>query len=183
VKSLSIETMVCERHLIPSQLQHSQFQLDIALPIGPIEMLRSPSRPQGVPDLAQAWRALQLIANNPLRYALPEVKDCSSLLKDWLSLFCQFGEASQHKRITSLNHASISHNFERYTLPGPIAWGRGVKATLDLNSHHHSDKGVLLFARILHHALSEYCELGQTLRMHVNVDGETFAQWEPISHV
>lgn len=183
VKSLSIEAMVCERHLIPNHLQHSQFQLDIALPIGPIEMLRSPSRPHGVPDLAQAWQALQLIANNPLRYALPEVSDCSSLLKDWLALFCQMGDASQHKRITSLNHASIGHNFERYTVPGPIAWGRGVQATLDLNSHHHSDKGAFLFARIMHHALSEYCELGQTLRMHLKVDGETLAQWGPISHV
>lgn len=183
VKSLSIEAMVCERHLIPNQLQHAQFQLDIALPIGPIEMLRSPSRPQGVPDLAQAWRALQLIANNPLRYALPEVRDCSALLKDWLSLFCQTSEISQHKRITSLSHASISHNFERYTTSGPIAWGRGVEATVDLNSHHHSDKGAFLFARIMHHALSEYCELGQTLRMHLKVDGETMARWGAISHV
>ncbi|WP_431223166.1 type VI secretion system baseplate subunit TssF [Serratia sp. L9] len=183
VKSLSIEAMVCERHLIPNQLQHAQFQLDIALPIGPIEMLRSPSRPQGVPDLAQAWQALQLIANNPLRYALPEVRDCSALLKDWLSLFCQTSEISQHKRITSLSHASISHNFERYTTSGPIAWGRGVEATVDLNSHHHSDKGAFLFARIMHHALSEYCELGQTLRMHLKVDGETVAHWGAIGHV
>lgn len=183
VKSLSIEAMVCERHLLPNQLQHSQFQLDIALPIGAVEMLRSPSRPQGVPDIAQAWRALQLIANNPLRYAQPEVSDCSGLLKDWLSLFCQPGDASHHKRITSLTHASISHNFERYTAPGPLAWVRGVEATLDLNSQHHSDKGTLLFARILHHALSEYCELGQSLRMRVKVDGEAVAHWGPISHV
>uniref|UniRef100_A0A182T653 Type VI secretion system baseplate subunit TssF n=1 Tax=Anopheles maculatus TaxID=74869 RepID=A0A182T653_9DIPT len=183
VKSLSIEAMVCERHLIPNQLQHAQFQLDIALPIGAVEMLRSPSRPQGVPDIAQAWRALQLIANNPLRYALPEVSDCSGLLKDWLSLFCPPGEASQYKRITSLNHASISHNFERYTAPGPLAWVRGAEVTLDLNSQHHSDKGVLLFARILHHALSEYGELGQSLRMSVKVDGEAVSHWEPISHV
>ncbi|WON77457.1 type VI secretion system baseplate subunit TssF [Serratia sp. UGAL515B_01] len=183
VKSLSVEAMVCDRYLIPSQLQQLQFQLDVALPIGPIEMLRSPSRPQGVPDIAQAWQALQLLANNPLRYARPEVADCSALLKDWLSLFCQSGEISQHKRITSLSHASINHTFERYTVPGPIAWGRGVEVTIDLSSHHHSDKGAFLFARVMHHALSEYCELGQNLRMHLKVDGETFAQWEPISHV
>lgn len=183
VKSLSIAAMVCERHLIPSQLQQPQCQLDIALPVGPIEILRSPSRPQGVPDLALAWQALQLIATNPLRYALPEVKDCSALLKDWLALFCQSADASQHKRVTSLTHANIAHNFERHTLPGPIAWTRGVEITLDLNSHHHSDKGAFLFARLIHHALAEYCELGQTLRMHLKVDGETFTQWGPISHV
>lgn len=125
VKSLSIEAMVCERHLIPSQLQHPEFKLEIALPVGQIEMLRHPAKPQGVPNIDQAWRALQLIANNPLRYALPDVTDCSPLLKDWLSIFCQHEEASQHKRITSLTHASVAHNFERHTAPGPIAWSRG----------------------------------------------------------
>ncbi len=79
--------MVCERHLIPSQLQHPEFKLEIALPVGQIEMLRHPAKPQGVPNIDQAWRALQLIANNPLRYALPDVTDCSPLLKDWLSIF------------------------------------------------------------------------------------------------
>ncbi len=182
VKSLSIEAMVCERHLIPSQLQHPEFKLEIALPVGQIEMLRHPAKPQGVPNIDQAWRALQLIANNPLRYALPDVTDCSPLLKDWLSIFCQHEEASQHKRITSLTHASVAHNFERHTAPGPIAWSRGVEATLDFNSSHHSDKGAFLFARILHHALSEYCELGQTLRLHMQVDGETFAKWGPVNY-
>ncbi|NBJ36720.1 type VI secretion system baseplate subunit TssF [Serratia fonticola] len=183
VKSLSIAAMVCERHLIPNQLQQPQCQLDIALPVGPIEMVRFPSQPQGVPDLDQAWQALQLMACNPLRYALPEVKDCSALLKSWLSLFCQSTDASQHKRISSLTHSSIRHNFERHTVPGPVAWTRGVEATLDLSSHNHSDKGSFLFARLIHHALAEYCELGQTLRMHLKVDGETFANWGPICHV
>ncbi|MFW0766431.1 type VI secretion system baseplate subunit TssF [Trabulsiella odontotermitis] len=183
VKSLSIEAMVCDRHLIPSQLQQPDFHLESALPIRRIEMLRHPSRPQGVPDIAQAWKALQLLANNPLRYALPEIADCSSLIRDWLSLFSQPNDATHHRRITSLNHACIEHNFERSLLPGPIAWIRGVQATLDLHSHHHSDKGAFLFARIIHHALAEYCELGQTLRMIVTLDGEPLTKWGPITHV
>jgi len=182
VKSLSIEAMVCERHLVPSQLQQPEFQLEIALPVGQIEMLRQPSKPQGVPDMAQAWQALQLIANNPLRYALPEITDCSPLLKDWLSLFCQPEEVNQYKRITSLIHASMAHKFERHAVAGPIAWSRGVEATLNFSSSHHSDKGAFLFARILHHALSEYCELGQTLRMQMQLDGETFAEWGPVRY-
>ncbi|MFV8800597.1 type VI secretion system baseplate subunit TssF [Yersinia sp. LJYL362] len=182
VKSLSIEAMVCERHLVPSQLQQPEFQLEVALPVGQVEMLRHPTKPQGVPNMAQAWQALQLIANNPLRYALPEIADCSPMLKDWLSLFCLPEEANQYKRITSLIHANMVHNFERHAAPGPIAWGRGVEATLNFSSSHHSDKGAFLFARILHHALSEYCELGQTLRMHMQLDGETFAKWGPVSY-
>jgi len=132
--------------------------------------------------MAQAWQALQLIANNPLRYALPEITDCSPLLKDWLSLFCQPEEVNQYKRITSLIHASMAHKFERHAVAGPIAWSRGVEATLNFSSSHHSDKGAFLFARILHHALSEYCELGQTLRMQMQLDGETFAEWGPVRY-
>ncbi|MBW7984132.1 type VI secretion system baseplate subunit TssF [Enterobacillus tribolii] len=183
IKALSIEAMVCDRHLIPGQLQQPHFQLENALPVRQIETLRHPSRPQGVPDIAQAWKALQLLANNPLRYALPEVSDCSLMLRDWLSLFCQVHETSQYKRVTSLSHANIRHKFERNPLPGPIAWIRGAQATIDLHSSHHSDKGAFLFARIIHHALAEYCELGQTLQMDVKLDGEPFASWGAIRHV
>lgn len=180
VKALAIEAMVCDRFLIPAQLELPRFQLANALPVRHIETLRHPSPPQGVPDLAQAWKLLQLLASNPLRHALPEVKDCSALLRDWLSLFCQPQETSQHKRITSLYHATVAHNFERSRLPGPIAWIRGAEATINLRAANHSDKGAFLFARLIHHALAEYCELGQTLRMNVLLDGEPWAAWGPI---
>lgn len=180
VKALSIEAMVCDRFLNPGQLQQPRFQLESALPVRQIETLRHPSRPQGVPDIAQAWKLLQLLASNPLRHAKPEVADCSALIRDWLSLFCLPQEASQYKRVTSLSHASIEHNFERSSLAGPIAWIRGVAATVDIRNSHHSDKGAFLFARLLHHALAEYCELGQTLRMNVLLDGEPFASWGPV---
>ncbi len=180
VKALSIEAMVCDRFLVPSQLQQPRFHLEQALPVRQIETLRHPSRPQGVPDIAQSWKLLQLLASNPLRYARPEVEDCSSLIRDWLSLFCLPQEASHYKRVTSLTHACIEHKFERSQEPGPIAWIRGVQATMDIRNSHHSDKGAFLFARVLHHALAQYCELGQTLRMNVLLDGEPMASWEPV---
>ena len=180
VTSLAIEAMVCDRSLIPSRLQQPAFHAGTMLPVRQIEMLRHPSSPGDLPALSQAWKALQLLACNPLRYALPAVPDIAELLQEWLSLFCQPAARSQHKRITSIRHAAVAHNFERSPLPGPIAWSRGVEVTLDLLGSHHSDQGALLFARILHHALAEYCELGQSLRMHVRVDGETAAHWGPL---
>ncbi|QXO66247.1 type VI secretion system baseplate subunit TssF [Morganella morganii] len=180
VRSLSIEALVCDRHLDPSRLQQPVFRPDTALPVGPVEILRTPSRPQGVPCSTQAWKVLQLLSVNPLRYALPDFPDNSQLLREWLSLFCPPDDSRQQRRIDSLRHAVIAHRFECNPLPGPLAWSRGAEITIDLRGNHHSDRGAWLFARILHHALAEYCELGQTLRMQLNVDSEPLAQWEPI---
>lgn len=179
IKSLSIEAMVCDRLLDPSRLQQPRIQLDSALPVGPTEILRAPSRPQGVPGSAEAWKVLQLLSVNPLRYALPDFPDNTVLLKEWLSLFCPPDDNRQQRRIESLRRSCVTHRFECNPLPGPIAWSRGAEITVDLQANHHSDKGAWLFARILHHALAEYCELGQTLRMQLNIDGEQLAQWEP----
>lgn len=180
VKALSIEAMVCDRYLVPSRLQQPYFQPDVTLPVRQIEMLRHPSSPYGVPARALAWKVLPLLACNPLRYALPEVPDNAELLRTWLSLFTQSADRIQQQRIASISHASVAHRFERNPQPGPVAWSRGAEVTLDLSGNHHSDGGALLFARILHHALADYCELGQSLRMQVRIDGETRAQWGPL---
>lgn len=182
VRSLVIQAMVCDRHLVPSTLQQPIFQLDTALPVRRLEMLRHPSNPRPVPDISLAWQALRILGDNPLRHAFPHVDNCAPLLRDWLTLFCQSQDTRQEKRIASLTLAKIEHHFERYRGPGPIAWIRGAKATLNLRSDHHADQGAFLFGYLLHQALSHYCELGQSLRLNLSVDGEPYARWEPIRH-
>lgn len=184
VTGLSVVAMVCDRHLRPEYLQAPVMQASIALPVRQTTLLRIPSPPRAVPDIRQAWQAVQLMAVNPLRYANPDVSDCSALLRQWLMLFAWQDDASQHKRIASLTEAEFSHCFERNPGPGPIAWNRGVKARLNIQADHHSDQGAFLFGRLLHYALAEYGQLNQTLRMALHIDGEArVAEWGPIDDV
>ena len=102
ITSLSVEALVCERHLVPAHLQQPHFQLETAMPIHQVEIVRYPSNPVAVPNISQAWQAIQMLASNPLRHARPDVQDCSALLRDWLSLFCHQDDSSQRKRIASI---------------------------------------------------------------------------------
>lgn len=180
VAALSLTAMVSDGHLRPEQLQNPTLQTEIALPMEKTTLLRMPSLPRPVPDIRQAWQAVQLIAVNPLRYAKPDVRDCAALLRQWLSLFAWQGDVRQRKRIASLAEASFSHCFEQYLGPGPIAWNRGVKAHLDIHADHHADQGGFLFGLLLHYALSEYCQLNQTLRTTLHIDAQPVAEWGPI---
>jgi len=179
IDALMIDALVCDRHLVPGRLQNPQFQLEVALPVQNVEMLRAPSQPKAAPEMAQVWQAVQMLAVNPLHHALPEVADCAGLLRDWLSLFCHPQDSGQLKRIASVHQAQVRHCFERYQGGGPIAWVRGAEVVVNLAENHHADQGAFLFGKVLHHALTQYCELNQTLRMQLRLDGEPYAQWGP----
>ena len=182
VKSLSVNAMICDRHLFPEQLQNPVFHAEVALPVKQIGLLRPPSLPRPVPDISLVWQAVQMVSVNPLRYARPQVVNAAALLRSWLTLFAWPDDVSHSKRIASLAEAEFLHCFEHYRGAGPIAWNRGVAARLNLRGDHHADQGAFLFGRIVHYALSEYCQLNQTLRMSLNIDGESAAQWGPLGN-
>lgn len=180
IKALLVEARVCERHLLPEGLQQPVFQLEQTLPVHEIAIVRSPSLPQAVPAPDKNWQALQLLAVNPLHYTRPRVADCTALLRDWLTLFADPLQSVHQRRLDSINQASIVHRFERYRGPGPLAWTRGAEITLDLRRDHHADQGAVVFAAVLHRALSQYCELNQSLRMTLSLDGEPQVCWEHV---
>ncbi|HEI8864701.1 type VI secretion system baseplate subunit TssF [Serratia sp. AKBS12] len=180
VIALSVVAMVSDGQLRPEHLQQPTLQTGIALPMRQTTLLRMPSSPRPVPDMRQAWQAVQLMAVNPLRYAKPDVNDCAALLRQWLSLFSWQEDASQRKRIASLAEATFSHSFEQHQGPGPIAWNRGMKACLNIHADHHADQGGFLFGLLLHYALSEYCQLNQTLRTTLHMDTQPVAEWGPV---
>lgn len=178
LKALAVEALVCERHLIPAGLQQPVFQLQQTLPVHQTEIIRHPSSPQAVPPADKSWQALQLLAVNPLHYARPQVADCSALLKEWLMLFADPLQPTHQRRLDSIEHSAIGHRFERYRGAGPLAWTRGAEIALNLRRDHHADHGAVVFAAVIHHALSQYCELSQTLRMTLSLDGEPQISWE-----
>ncbi|KOC88569.1 type VI secretion system baseplate subunit TssF [Winslowiella iniecta] len=180
VKTLSVNALICDRHLFPEQLQNPVFHAELALPVKQISLLRPPSIPRPVPDISLVWQAVQMVSVNPLRYARPQVANSAALLRNWLTLFSWPGDVSHSKRIASLSDVEFSHCFEHYCGAGPIAWNLGVTARLNLRGDHHADQGAFLFGRIIHYALSEYCQLNQTLRMALDINGEPTAQWGPL---
>lgn len=182
IDSLSIEALVCERHLVPSHLQQPKFHLQNSVPVHKVEILRHPSNPVPVPNLDQVWKAIQIVSINPLRYAKPEIKDFSNLLRDLLYLFSYRDDTSQKKRISSIKTASVEHHFERYQGKGPLAWVRGAELTINLNSSHHSDNGAFVFGKILHNALSYYGDLNQIVSMKLMIDDDLYAHWGAIYH-
>ncbi|MEW5561983.1 type VI secretion system baseplate subunit TssF [Enterobacter asburiae] len=179
ISTLSVTAMVCDRFLRPEQLQQPTVQAEVMLPVTETTLLRMPSMARPAPEMHQAWQAIQLVSVNPLRYTAPEVANCAMLLRHWLSLFAWSDDASQRRRISSLDEAVFSHCFEHDAGPGPITWTRGVQARLNVKADHHADHGAFLFGHLLHHALADYCQLNQTLRTSLAVNGEVKAEWGP----
>lgn len=170
IGNLSINALVCDRHFNPALLQSPQLTFDVALPIDQIELLRHPTTPVKTPNISLAWQVLQRLSVNPLSYTKDQIENNVEMFRDWLMLFADKDNPSHMKRILSLTKVAISHYFERYSGAGPIAWTRGISAELNLKSEYHSDNGVFLFGRILHYALSKYCEFNQSMKVDLYID-------------
>ncbi|WP_336768925.1 type VI secretion system baseplate subunit TssF [Pantoea endophytica] len=179
VTTLSVTAKVSDRHLRPEQLKKPSVQVETVIPARQT-LLRMPSIPRPLPDADRAWQAIQMMSVNPLRYTRAEVSNCAQLIRHWLTLFAWPGDASQRRRIAGLDEAAFVPCFEHDTRPGPIAWNRGLKAHLNVQADHHADQGAFLFGHLLHYALTEYCQLNQTLRTTFSIDGETVAEWGPV---
>ncbi|QRN40878.1 MAG: type VI secretion system baseplate subunit TssF [Neisseriaceae bacterium] len=171
LSSLSVVAYVFDRNLNPKLLQSPSLSLEKSLPILGIELLYAPSRPVDFPDINLAWNALQILSDSPFNYTKGRVNNCARFIKNWLYFFANSKELSQISRIESISEVIFEHCYTRYYGKGPITWARGIEATLNILSRNHSDKGALLFGTVLYHALSEYCNLNQSLLMNLNIDG------------
>lgn len=180
IRTLLVDAMVCERHLYPDRLQQPQWVLEQSMPVCAITTVRHPSRPHPAPPAEMNWRALQLLNVNPLHYCLPDVTDCSGLLRQWLLLFTDARSSAQRKQVNSIHQASVSHHFERWRGKGPLCWIRGSSVSLELAQQNHPDEGALLFGWIVWHALSQYGELNHCLSLTLKLDGELLTRQEAV---
>ncbi|MDR3434562.1 MAG: type VI secretion system baseplate subunit TssF [Rouxiella aceris] len=180
LQTLSADAVVIDRNFSPQDLSRPVLKFEHSFPVTGVELLRQPTRPRPLPDMEQSWQAIQALSINPLNSNKANTRDCSALLRNWLSLFAQHSDASQRKRVDSITAATMQQCFEVQHAAGPMCWTRGTVAEINIDPRHHADQGSFLFSKILHYALSEYCQLNQTLRIKLNIDNEFFAEWGPI---
>lgn len=176
IKAFAVEALVCERHLRPEHLQRPHVELERSMPIKDVILTLHPSAPQAPPAKIKSWHALQMLNVNPLHYAESEVENCADLLREWLSLFVNEQNPAQTKQLSSIRRATITHHFERWQGAGPLSWTRGTRLSLDIAPQDHADQGAFMFAYMVFHALTDYCELNQRLSFTLTLDGERFME-------
>jgi type VI secretion system protein ImpG len=163
LRQLSIETLCTNRDLVlqmPLGAGSSDFTLDVAAPVAAVRSLAGPSRPYApLVDGAMAWRAVSHLSLNYLSLVDANKTEGATALRELLDLYAAAGGATARRQIDGLRSVAVRPVVRRLPAPGPIAFGRGLEITLELDELAYEGASAFLFGAVLERFLARHASI------------------------
>lgn len=160
LRQLGVDTLCTNRDLpltMPLGGPRTDFTLDSAAPVRAVRCLDGPSAP--APSHAEgetAWRLVSHLSLNYLSLVDDDRQQGAAALKDLLRLYCNAGDANAEHQIDALRALSCEPIARRLPVPGPIAFGRGLQITLELDDAAFEGLGVFVLGAVLEQFFARY---------------------------
>ncbi len=137
LRQLSVHAFCTNRDLVllmPIGTGKSDFSLDVAAPVVSIRVVSGPSRPHApLADGAIAWRAINHLALNYLSLIDASPQEGAMTLRGLLELYAPPADVSARRQIEGIRSVSVSPVVRRLPARGPLAFGRGLGITLEVD--------------------------------------------------
>jgi type VI secretion system protein ImpG len=137
LRQLSIRTQCTNRDLVlqmPVGMGSSDLTLDVAAPVASIRVLNGPSRPYApLADGSVSWRAVSHLSLNYLSLVQSTREEGAAALRDLLELYAAGADASAMRQIEGIRSVNVGRVVRRLRGPGPLAFGRGLEITLQID--------------------------------------------------
>ena len=137
LRQLAIRTQCTNRDLVlqmPVGTGSSDLTLDVAAPVSSIRVLSGPSRPYApLADGAVSWRAVSHLSQNYLSLVQSTREEGAAALRDLLELYAASADASAMRQIEGIRSVNVGRVVRRLRGPGPLAFGRGLEITLQVD--------------------------------------------------
>lgn len=165
LKQLSVQTLCTNRDLplqMPVGRGRTDFTLDISAPVEAVRCVAGPTRPQ--PSQAHAhgevaWRLINHLSLNYLSLIDSDDRQGAAALREMLSLYGNLAEAGVKKQIEGVKSVRAEQVTRRIPVPGPIAFGRGLEITLELDEAAFEGTGVFLLGSIMEQFFARYVSI------------------------
>jgi type VI secretion system protein ImpG len=163
---------------------NTDFVLDEAAPLAAIRLLKGPSRPIApLADGALTWRMITQLSLNYLALIEGRTRlgdEGPIVLSELLHLYVRSGDASAQRQIEGLRRIQAKPAVTRLPMRGPIAFGRGVQVSIEVDELAFEGASAFLFGSVMEHFLARHVSLNSyvatTLRSPQR--GEV-ARWKP----
>ncbi len=153
LRQLSIQTLCTNRDLVlqmPVGLGTGDLSLDVAAPVTSIRVVAGPSRPYApLADGAVAWRAISHLSLNYLSLAQSTAEEGAAALRDLLELYSASTDVSARRQIEGIRSVKVGRIVRRLRAPGPLAFGRGLEITLQIDELAFEGASAYLFGAVL----------------------------------
>jgi len=163
LRQLSIRTLCTNRDLVlqmPVGVGKSDLFLDIAAPVAAIRVVSGPSRPYAaLADGAVSWRAISHLSLNYLSLVNSTPEQGATALRELLQLYAPTADGSARKQIDGLRSVRVERVVRRLPPPGPLAFGRGLEITLEVDELAFEGAGAYLLAAVLDQYFARYVSI------------------------
>jgi type VI secretion system protein ImpG len=163
LRQLSVQALCTNRDLVlhmPTGLGQSDFSLNIAAPVTSVRTISGPSRPySAIADRAIAWRAISHLSLNYLSLVNASGPQAAGALRDLLELYATTTDVSARRQIEGIQSVNVRRVVRRLPTRGPIAFGRGLEITVDVDEMAFEGGSAFLLGAVLERHFARYVSL------------------------
>jgi type VI secretion system protein ImpG len=163
LRQLSVRATCTNRDLVlqmPVGLGQTDFSLNIAAPVTSVRVISGPSRPySAVADGAVAWRAISHLSLNYLSLVNASGEQGASALRDLLELYATTTDVSTRRQIEGIRSVNVNRVVRRLPSRGPIAFGRGLEVTVEVDEMAFSGGSAFLLGAVLDRYFARYVSI------------------------
>jgi type VI secretion system protein ImpG len=163
LRQLSIQALCTNRDLpllMPIGLGKSDLSLNIAAPVASIRIITGPTRPApALADGAVAWRAISHLALNYLSLVNTTPQEGAAALRELLELYAASAEISAKRQVEGIRSVKVDRVVRRLPASGPIAFGRGLEITLEVDELAFEGGSAYLLGAVLDQYFARYVSI------------------------
>lgn len=169
LSQLAVSVMATNRDLplhMPLGRGHTDFSLDIGLPLVGIRCRSGPSKPRPAwPEGETSWRLISHLSLNYLSLVDSDPRQGAAALRELLALYGDIAEPHVRKQIDGVRHVNVKTNTARMPVRGPVAFGRGLEVTLELDEAAFEGGSLFLLGAVLERFIARYASINSFTQM------------------
>jgi type VI secretion system protein ImpG len=184
LRQLAVQALVTNRDL-PLLLpmgRDNDFDCIDAFPAQRVRLVRGPSRPVS-PVIGQGlgWRVIDHLALNYLSLADSTPEQGAAALREMLMLHASHADETRQAQVRGLLSVRSRPVARRLPLAGPIAFGRGLEVTLEVDRNAFHGHSAFLFGAVMARYLARHVEVNHFVETVLRAAGRgEIMRWRPL---
>lgn len=163
LRQLGVDTLCTNRDLpllMPLGGGQSDFTLERGAPVEAVRCVAGPTRPRAPYGQGEAaWRLISHLSLNYLSLVDTDEREGAVALRSLLSLYADARDADAIRQIEGLRSVRSAPIVRRIPHAGPIAVGRGLEVTVELDETAFEGGGIFLLGAVLDRFFARYVSI------------------------
>lgn len=168
LQQLGVKALCSNRDLPLLLPAGAELTLEATAPVKGVRIVKGPSRPlSALREGNVAWRFVNQLSLNHLSLLDTDAEQGAAALREMLRLYVHEADAAQHKQVEGLRSVRTEPVVRRLPMPGPIAFGRGVRIELEVDDLAFQGSSAFLLGCVLERFLARHVSMNGFTETHV----------------